>query len=218
MESMTIKHLLFDMDNTLYPSTVAMDTGITKRMLGFVASWLNVSYEEAIKRRAKGLPKYGTTLEWLQKEEGLKDIEVYFRAVHPESEESELPEQEDLRPFLQSLNMPMSVLSNAPIEHVNRVLKKLNVIDLFDSITDIRACNLKGKPYESAYRTALKAAGADIENTLFFDDHPKYIKGYSAIGGTAVLVGKGSYTENYGADAARWMADISDDRQRGGAM
>ena len=64
---MKYKYLLFDLDNTLYPSTAAIDKGITHRMLSFIASYLHISYEEAIAKRNSRLPFYGTTLEWLPK-------------------------------------------------------------------------------------------------------------------------------------------------------
>ena len=213
---MTVKHLIFDLDNTLYPATSKMDDGITRRMITFVADWLKTDRAHAEILRAEGLPRYGTTLEWLMREAGLQDIEAYFRAVHPEEEAEELDENPELRPFLQSLldsGQTFSVLSNAPIEHVERVLRKLNIIDLFSRLTDIRACHLRGKPYKSAYETALHAAGATLENTLFFDDHIKYTDGFAALGGNAVLVGRNSLpvdsihasaSEEKSADAKRW--------------
>lgn len=213
---MTIKHLIFDLDNTLYPSTERMDDGITNRMIDFVASWLKTDRERAVILRAEGLPRYGTTLEWLMQEAGLTDIESYFSAVHPAGEEDELSAQSELRPFLESIDLPKTVLSNAPIEHVSRVLKKLEIEDLFESITDIRDCKLRGKPHKSAYETALSKCGGTVEDTLFFDDHIKYADGYAAIGGTAVLVGRGSLpvdsehasaNEEKSADAKRWEKD-----------
>ena len=213
---MNIKHLIFDLDNTLYPASSKMDDGITKRMIAFVASWLKTDIDTATLLRAEGVPRYGTTLEWLMKEAGLKDIEAYFRSVHPAGEEEEVDEDKELRPFLQSLldeNLSLSVLTNAPKEHAVRVLKKLNVLDLFSAITDIRSCSLRGKPYKSAYETALNAVSATIDDALFFDDHIKYTDAYAALGGTAVLVGRSSLpvdslhaseNEEKSADAKRW--------------
>ena len=48
---MEIKHILFDLDNTLYPATSAMDKGITTRMLECVADFFNCSIEKAIEIR-----------------------------------------------------------------------------------------------------------------------------------------------------------------------
>lgn len=185
---MNVSHLLFDLDNTLYPSSAEMDRGITRRMMGCVADFFHVSYEEAESLRAKHIAKFSTTLEWLRSE-GLTDTEEYFKAVHPENEADELDEQPALRPLLESIPIPKIILTNAPAEHAERVLEKLRVRDQFDAICDIRACGLLGKPYPQAFRTALETAGGTTADTLFLDDMRKYTDGFQAIGGTAVLIG-----------------------------
>ena len=139
--------------------------------------------------------------------EGLKDIERYLAYIHPESEADELDADENLRPLLTSIDMPKSILTNSPREHAERVLEKLNVADQFESICDIRDCDFKGKPYESAYRRALEKCGHTIGDTLFLDDQRKYIDGYTALGGNAVLVGEADETSDsntsHGSDFAR---------------
>ncbi len=185
---MHIEHLIFDLDNTLYPASAAMDAGITRRMMECVAVFFKVSMEEAAEIRKGKIRSFSTTLEWLRSE-GLSDIEGFFSHVHPENEADELEEDKRLRPFLESIKIPKIICTNAPREHAERVLKKLNISDLFDTICDIRDCNLFGKPYASAFESALEYAGATIDNTLFLDDMQKYTDGYQAMGGTAVLIG-----------------------------
>ena len=98
-----ISHLLFDLDNTLYPETAAMNQGITRRMLVYTAGFLGVTYDEAVALRRQRLPLYGTTLEWLRNEHGLTDVSGYFNAVHPPEEVDELQPDPDLRTLLLSL-------------------------------------------------------------------------------------------------------------------
>ena len=185
---MKIEHLIFDLDNTLYPSTGAMDAGISSRIMQNVCSLFNVSLEEAKKLRQEQIGNFSTTLEWLCFN-GLKNTDLYFSSVHPENEADELEADFRLRPMLETIKIPKIIFTNSTKEHAERVLKKLNILDLFDHICDIRECNLKGKPYESAFNTALKACGGTVYNTVFFDDLIKYTDGYKAMGGTAVLVG-----------------------------
>ena len=185
---MKYTHLLFDMDNTLYPASSAMDKGITRRMLECVAEFFHCSMDQAIALRAERIVHYSTTLEWLRSE-GLTDIEGFLAHVHPSNEAEELPPQPGLRDFLISLNMPMSILTNAPHEHADTVLGKLGIADLFEAVTDIRDAGFNGKPYPDSYMAALKKVGATIENTLFLDDMQKYTDGWVALGGTAVLIG-----------------------------
>ena len=141
---MHIEHLIFDLDNTLYPATAKMDAGIHDRMMECVAAFFGVSL------------KY----------------------------------DENLRPFLESIKIPKIILTNSPREHAERVLARLNVRDLFDCICDIRDCQLLGKPYEEAYRIALKMCSGTVENSIFLDDMQKYTDGFASMGGTAVLVGE----------------------------
>ena len=65
---MKYSHLLFDMDNTLYPASSAMDKGITRRMLECVADFFHCDMEEAIKLRSERIVHYSTTLESLRSE------------------------------------------------------------------------------------------------------------------------------------------------------
>lgn len=185
---MSYKHLLFDMDNTLYPASSDMDKGITRRMLECVADFFHCDMEKATQLRAERIVHYSTTLEWLRAE-GMSDIEGFLAHVHPDNEANELLPQPKLRDFLISLNMPMSILTNAPHEHADRVLAKLGVADLFEAVTDIRDAGFNGKPYPDAFLAALRKAGTSLEDTLFLDDMQKYTDGWVALGGTAVLIG-----------------------------
>lgn len=175
------------------------------RMLTFISQFLNLSYEKAAELRNSHLGNYSTTLEWLQVEHNFTDTEAYFRFLHPEEEKNEVDFDPNLRPLLLKLGEKyhLSVLTNAPTIHAECILHHLNVYDLFDGIFDVETNNLKGKPHRDAYLKAIEVKGFTVEQTLFFDDHPKYIKGYSALGGKGVLVDKmGAYKDNPLAEEA----------------
>ena len=61
-----IGHLLFDIDNTLYSASNLMERRISERMFQFIADFLSVPLEEAIKLQHTRRHNYGTTLEWLE--------------------------------------------------------------------------------------------------------------------------------------------------------
>ena len=185
---MIVKNIIFDLDNTLYSPTSAMDAGISRRMMEAVAEFLGLGMEEAVALRQKKVPYYSTTLEWLRSE-GLTDVEGYFAKVHPDNEADELMPDPNLRPLLQSLEQNKIVFTNAPREHADRVLEKLKVADLFSAVIDIRATELRGKPYPSSYKMALKIIGGSVDDTIFLDDQYKYTDGFVSLGGTALLVG-----------------------------
>lgn len=185
---MDCKHIIFDLDDTLYKSST-MHEGVRNRMVSFVANFFNVSFEDAVELRKRNLKNYATTIDWLS-HEGLENIDAFFSSVHPESESDELDRDENLRPLLESINIPKSILTNSPREHANRVLKKLGVEDLFENVTDIRDCGLRGKPYADSYLNAVKKTGCKIDEVIFLDDLNKYAEGFAMIGGVAVVVGK----------------------------
>ena len=185
---MTVKNIIFDLDNTLYSPTSAMDAGISRRMMAAVVDFLGTDLDAASELRHKNVPYYSTTLEWLRSR-GLTDVEGYFAKVHPDNEADELAYDKDLRSFLQSIEQKKIVLTNAPREHADRVLEKLKIADLFSAVVDIRACGLLGKPYANSYKIALEKCGGTIDDTIFLDDQYKYTDGFEALGGTALLVG-----------------------------
>ncbi len=184
-----IKHLIFDLDNTLYPETSQMNAGVGGRILGFAAQFYNLPLDQAAKIRREALKIHGTTLGWI-KAGGFTDVEEYFAYVHPASEIEELDFDEKLAPFLDGLAQDKIILTNSSREHAEHVLDFLQVRDRFHPvICDIRMNNFKGKPDPLSYQRALEHIGGTVTDTLFIDDYSVYVKGYAAIGGTAVMVG-----------------------------
>jgi putative hydrolase of the HAD superfamily len=115
-------------------------------------------------------------------------VDDYYAKVHPDGEEENLVPDPAVRKFIQNLPVPASVLTNAPKEHADRVLRKLELEGLFEHVYDIRWNNLVGKPAESAFRSVLEAIGTAPEETLFVDDLPQYLEGFVKIGGVGVLM------------------------------
>jgi putative hydrolase of the HAD superfamily len=183
-----IRYIVFDLDNTLYPSSLGLDEEMVERIGRFVAQYLGLSDEKARALRSERSSQYGTTLEWLIAEKGLDDIEAYYAAVHPDGEEARLEPDPKLRAFLERLPVPAAILTNAPMEHAERVLRKLDLEGLFSHIFDIRWNGLKGKPAESAFKRVLQALGMKSDEVLFIDDLPSYVEGFVRLGGHGVLL------------------------------
>jgi putative hydrolase of the HAD superfamily len=112
----------------------------------------------------------------------------YLCYVHPEEELNEIAFDPRIRSFLQSIHLPMTVLTNAPAFHAERILRFLQIDDLFLGIWDVVRSGFLGKPHPNAYSGALSLSGYTIEETLFVDDYAQYVQGYMDLGGRAVLV------------------------------
>lgn len=183
-----IKHILLDMDNTIYPASEKMDAGMTGRMKQFIATFLGLSYEEAAALRKKGKARHPTTLDWLIAEYAFSNTEEYYRAIHPENETDELTPDPQLRDFLLSLGLPITLLTNSPAIHAERVLSFYNIQDVFEDIWDMQRLGGRGKPSRFAYETALASTGHSFEETVFVDDYLEYLIPWTEFGGIGIQI------------------------------
>jgi putative hydrolase of the HAD superfamily len=198
-----IAHILFDLDNTLYPASTGFEDRTIGLMIEFAAEHLGLSLPETRALRAANYPKYGTTFEWLKREHGLIDAEGYFARVHPEGEESILSPDPVLRELLSSDPLPKSIFSNSPREHVDRVLKRLGLSGLFEAVYDIRFFEFRGKPAPEAYTRVSSLLGLPADSVAFFDDSPRAVRAFQEMGGHACLV------DESGAHADSGLASLA---------
>jgi putative hydrolase of the HAD superfamily len=183
-----VQAVLFDLDNTLYPASAAMESFIIRRMNEYTGRFLGISTEDAAKLRREQTPRYGTTLEWLMAEHGLVDSDDYFAWVHPDGEEELIDQDPALGPFLDSIRVPKFVFTNAPMEHADRILARLGIAGQFERVFDIRFNALRGKPWAESVDRVMSAIGTEAARTLFVDDMPRYVQGFIDRGGQGVLV------------------------------
>jgi len=184
-----VRYLLFDLDNTLYPSSSGLDREIDRLMTLFVADYLGVPPEEARRRRKSDAVPFGTTLTWLREAHGFRDEDRYLEAVHPLNVEDFIAYDPELPALLDRIDLPKIVLTNSPIEHAERVLARLGIADRFIRIIDIRYNRFCGKPHREAFDNGVSAVGASsAEEVLFIDDLPRYVLPFLEIGGQGLLV------------------------------
>jgi putative hydrolase of the HAD superfamily len=187
-EGYMITHLLFDLDNTLYSARYGLEEKVSQRINDYLVEVLHMPREEVEKVRMELYEQYGTTVEWLIAEKGFNDIETYFKAICPENEADPLLPDPELGDFLASIPLPKAILTNSHREHADRIMTKLGITGYFTHIFDIRSNNFKGKPRPESYYSALEIMGAEPAHTLFIDDSPKFVEGFLAIGGKALLL------------------------------
>jgi len=203
-----IRHILFDLDCTLYSIHYGLEDKVADRMWQYVACFLGCSAEEAALERKKGIGKYGTTLEWLMAEKGFTAINDYMVKIHPDDEADCLHPDPDLRKFLEALPYPCSVLTNAPLFHADRVIAKLGLEGIFQRIFDIEGNEYKGKPHAKAFYRTLDALGQRSEEVLFVDDVRRYVEGYLAIGGRGILLDENDIHRDYGFERIGNLYDL----------
>jgi putative hydrolase of the HAD superfamily len=181
-------HLLFDLDETLYPSSSTLGAEISRRMTVFVCKYLGKSVEEAAAVRRDLSARYGTTLAGLIAEHGLVDTEGYLEFCHPADVQRYLQPDPSLGAALSALTLPKSILTNSPREHAERILAFLGIRSHFLRIYDIRFSGLRGKPHEQTYRDVLADLDCAATEVLFIDNRRDYLEGFQALGGQVLLL------------------------------
>jgi putative hydrolase of the HAD superfamily len=177
---------LFDLDETLYPSSSGMVTEISQRMTSFVSRLLDLDEDAASRLRRSLSRKHGTTLTGLMAEHDFRDPESYLEFAHPVDVERYLAKDPQLVEALASLRLPMSILTNAPAEHARRILRYLEIEHYFERIFDIRMSNFRGKPEREVYLRVLAELKREAGEVLFIDNRLDYLLAFREIGGRVV--------------------------------
>jgi len=183
-----VTYLLFDLDETLYPSSSGMVAEISQRMTRFVSRFLNLDEGSAARLRRSLSQKHGTTLTGLMSEHDFEDPESYLEFAHPVDVERYLTKDPQLVEALASLRLPMSILTNAPAEHARRILRYLEIEHFFERIFDIRMSNFRGKPDRQVYLKVLAELKREAEEVLFIDNRLDYLLAFRDIGGKVLWV------------------------------
>ena len=184
-----IKHVLMDVDHTLYPRSSGVEGAMVKLINKFVGDYLGVTPEEAAQMRAqRPAGVYASTLDWLQRKYGFTDIYGYFRAIHPTRFWEHFPKNSELILMLDKLKVPCSIFTNSWSNHALNVMDYLEITPFFKKIYDLPFCHFIGKPDPRSFRYVLDDLKLEPDQVLLADDAPETIIEYTKIGGKGVLV------------------------------
>ena len=190
-----IGYILIDLDNTIYLASSGLLQEMDRRITEYVMKVLSIGLIEAGQRRVLYCRKHGTTLKGLLETGKVDDPEEYLRLVHPMDVEKYLPKDPVLVRNLTSIPLPLSILTNSPREHAERVLKHLEISGFFQRIFDLRYNRFQGKPIVSVYHRVLEAIEKKPHEVLFIDDHVEYLRPFQELGGEVLLVDEGREDE-----------------------
>jgi putative hydrolase of the HAD superfamily len=93
-----------------------------------------------------------------------------------------------LRARLLALPARRAILTNSNIEHAQRVLRHMDVLDCFERIVDIRALNFVNKPDPRAYHETLRLLAAQAQRTIFVEDNTLNTRPAKEIGITTIVI------------------------------
>jgi len=171
-----IRHLLLDLDLTLYPPQSGLMDEMNRRIERYVETYLRVSPEEAERLRCGFRDRHGTTLRGLLVEHGA-DPAPFLAFVHEGLPGGHLVPDESLRRSLDSLPIPSHVFTNAPADYAQRALERLGLSGSVGRLFDLAFSDYWGKPHAEAYRRVEEALGAAPSECLLVDDSLLNIQG-----------------------------------------
>lgn len=186
----TPKHLVFDLDETLYPTSNGLMDAIRERIIEYIKSYMNLSQAEAEAKRLTYLHRYGLTLAGLDKEDSI-DVEEYLQFVHDLPIEEYITPNPALDAMLARLPQNKVIFTNSERTHVSRVLKALHVSESrFSSVFDFISMNRHPKPDRRAYALLLEHMNATGPECLLIEDAVRnIIPASEEFGMKTVLIG-----------------------------
>lgn len=183
-------HVIFDLDNTLYPP----DRGVVERVdvliTRFVAERLGIDAAAASALRARYYTEYGTTLAGLMRHHDVAPDD-YLAAVHAVDIDALLEPDPVLRAMLLGLPYTRVLFTNGSMRHADRVLARLGVTDCFAEVFGLERVAYVPKPHADAFRSVLTTLGASAAECVFVDDRLDSILAAGRLGMTTVLVDHG---------------------------
>ncbi len=182
-----IKHILFDLDETLYPFSTGLMQHINRRMNEFMVQNLGVPVEDVSAMRQAYWHKYGTTLRGLYVERHI-DAQAFLHYVHDIPLGEYLRADERLDALLAAIPQDKYIFTNAPEDYARRVLGILGIERHFRRIFDINFIAYESKPAASAYQRVLEALNVRGDECLMIDDAARNLAPAKALGMRTVLL------------------------------
>jgi putative hydrolase of the HAD superfamily len=184
---MALQFVVFDLDNTLYPSSSGLMQEIGRRIHVWVCKHLGLTWDEAIALRRDYFHRYGTTLAGLIAHHGV-DAQDYLAFVH------DIPVQEYISPnpalaeMLDQIPLRRAIYTNATSGHAGRVLQTLGVANHFEQVTGIEEVALHSKASRDGYERMLARLGARGPECIMVEDTASNLQAARALGLATVWV------------------------------
>ncbi len=186
---MSLTHLIFDLDDTLYPPGNGLWDEIGERINQFMIRHAGIDPAQVNDVRRQYYQKYGTTLRGLMTEIPTIDVDEYLAYVHDVNLSRYLTPNPALDAMLNTLPQVKVIFTNSDTPHTLRVLARLGIQTRFGAIVDIRAMAFYNKPLPQAYDALLTTLGVPAQQCLYIEDSLRNLGPAKALGMTTLLVG-----------------------------
>jgi len=180
------KFWLFDLDNTIYSPNTKIFDEIDNRMKKYISKLLKISESEAFKIQKLYYKEFGTTLSGLIKNHNV-NADEFLDYVH-KVDLKNLTESKDLKNSISQLGGKKIIYTNGDLKHAENVLNKLNILDLFDDIFDIKKSSLIPKPNKESLESLINFYNLNPRETVYFEDIEINLKNAYDFGITTFLI------------------------------
>ena len=170
-KNINFNHWIFDLDNVLYNANSGIFDQIHKRMGNFISNNLSINLKEAMILQKKYFIENGTTLRGLMIYHGVKS-KKFLEYVHDIDFSIVKPDIE-LNGLIKKVPGKKIVFTNANMDYVKKVLKNLDLLNVFDDIFDIEKMDFLPKPNLRTYKKLIATYNFDVKKAIFFDDIPQ---------------------------------------------
>lgn len=185
------KVIFFDIDNCLYPKSAKVHDLMAALIDRYFAEHLSLSWDEAVRLHKEYYKNYGLAIEGLVRHHQIDPLEYNAKVDDALPLEGIIKPNPQLRKMLQDLDHSQVrpwLFTNAYVTHGRRVVRLLEIDDLFEGITycDYSQTPLVCKPDKNAFAKAMREAGVeDVEDCFFVDDSFANCKSAQELGWTA---------------------------------
>jgi len=181
-----IENWIFDLDNTLYSAESGIFQQIHELMGKYISEKLKLDINKAKEIQNKYFRKHGTTLKGLMDNHNV-DPDDFLNEVH-KLDYSIIGPNLKLNEELTKLKGKKIIYTNANLEHVDNILFRLKLNDMFDEVFDIKMANYIPKPEIGPYKEIIEKYNLKPSKTAMFDDIAKNLVPAKKLGFTSIWI------------------------------
>lgn len=184
---MGFTHIIFDLDETLYPRRAGVLHEIDRRITRWMEHTLELPSDEVIRLREMYLRTYGTSLGGLIAHHEV-DVDDYLAFIHNLPIEDYIGPNPALAQMLSGIPLQKIVFTNATSAHAQRVLRALQIEEQFKRVIGIREVDLNHKPIQEGYERLLRMNDAQGSRCILVEDRAINLEPGKRLGMTTILV------------------------------
>ncbi len=190
-----IETWVFDLDNTLYPPSMALFPQVNAKMTAYVMDMLGLPRAEADALRHRYYEDHGTTLAGLMEHHGVEP-DPYLVAVH-DIDFSVLSPDPALAHAIAALPGRKIIYTNGSAPYAAEVAKARGLDGLFDAIYGVEHAAYHPKPSARAFETVFGAEALTPAKAAMFEDEARNLRVPHEMGLTTIHVATTSAPEDH---------------------